>query len=355
MSAPTIDQYVKIDKYHAPQWLGDARHATVPRHGQAGRLDLQSRLHVLLLPEQADAARRPRRRPHGRRGARALRPRLHRERHRRRGRLLVAGRRADAARPRVLPQGRRAAEEVREARPADRERPADQRHAARRGLGPVPQGAPVPRRPEHRRPARDPRPLPDHQARRSRRSTRCSPRRRCCSGTASVQHADLREPLQRLAAARRLSLPAPRARLDLHAVHPDRRDQGLRDDRAAALGSGTSADGRRPQARPDHPDSVVTAWSVDPEEYGYFLCKVWDEWLARDVGKVLVNFCETLVVAAHGAAVADLHPQRDLRQGRRVEHDGSVYALRPLRLSRSTGWATSGSSRSATWCSRRRR
>jgi len=23
VSAPTIDQYVKIDKYHAPQWLGD--------------------------------------------------------------------------------------------------------------------------------------------------------------------------------------------------------------------------------------------------------------------------------------------------------------------------------------------
>ncbi len=41
-----------------------------------------------------------------------------------------------------------------------------------------------------------------------------------------------------------------------------------------------------PQARPDHPDSVVTPWSVDAEEYGYFLSKVWDEWLACDVGKV---------------------------------------------------------------------
>ena len=37
--------------------------------------------------------------------------------------------------------------QVREAGPADRERPADQRHAARRGLGAVSQGASLPRRP----------------------------------------------------------------------------------------------------------------------------------------------------------------------------------------------------------------
>ncbi|MCK7491606.1 MAG: hypothetical protein MZW92_07865 [Comamonadaceae bacterium] len=67
--------------------------------------------------------------------ARALRQGLHRQRDRRRGRLLVAGRRADAARARVLREGGRAAEEARQARAADRERPADQRHAARRGLG----------------------------------------------------------------------------------------------------------------------------------------------------------------------------------------------------------------------------
>ncbi len=55
-----------------------------------------------------------------------------------------------------------------------------------------------------------------------------------------------------------------------------------------------------PESRPDHPQSVVKPWSVDPEEYGYFLSKIWDEWLARDLGKVLVNFCETLVVQRMG-------------------------------------------------------
>ena len=184
VTAPTIDQYLKLDKYHAPQWLGARAVTAFPRDGQARRLGVQSRLHLLLLSEQADAARRSRRRPHGRRRARALRARLHPERHRRRGRLFVAGRRADAARPRLLPEGRRAAEEACEVRAADRERPADQRHAARRGLGAFPEGAPLPRRSVHRRPARYSRPLPDHEARRSRRSTPSTPRRRCCGGSA---------------------------------------------------------------------------------------------------------------------------------------------------------------------------
>jgi uncharacterized protein len=71
---------------------------------------------------------------------------------------------------------------------------------------------------------------------------------------------------------------------------------------------------------------VVTDWSVDPEEYGYFLCKVWDEWLARDVGKVLVNFCETLV-AQHMGMPAQLCIHSEFcGKGVAVEHDGGVYA-----------------------------
>jgi len=35
-----------------------------------------------------------------------------------------------------------------------------------------------------------------------------------------------------------------------------------------------------PQAHPDHPDSVVTPWSVDADEYGYFPFEGVDEWLA---------------------------------------------------------------------------
>ena len=81
-----------------------------------------------------------------------------------------------------------------------------------------------------------------------------------------------------------------------------------------------------PESRPDHPHSVVTPWSVDPDEYGYFLCKVWDEWLARDVGKVLVNFCETLVVQRMGMPAQVCVFSEFCGKGVALEHDGSAYA-----------------------------
>jgi uncharacterized protein len=81
-----------------------------------------------------------------------------------------------------------------------------------------------------------------------------------------------------------------------------------------------------PEARPDHPDSVVTPWSVDPEEYGSFLSRVWDEWLARDLGKVLVNFCETLVAQRMGLPSQLCIYSELCGKGVAVEHDGSVYA-----------------------------
>lgn len=81
-----------------------------------------------------------------------------------------------------------------------------------------------------------------------------------------------------------------------------------------------------PRSRPGHPASVVTDWSVDPEEYGYFLCKVWDEWLRRDVGKALVNFCETLVVQHMGKPSQACVFAETCGKAVAVEHDGSVYS-----------------------------
>jgi len=81
-----------------------------------------------------------------------------------------------------------------------------------------------------------------------------------------------------------------------------------------------------PQARPGHPDSVVTDWSVDPEEWGYFLCKTFDEWLARDIGKVMVNHFETLV-AQHLEMPSQMCVYSEFcGKGLAVENDGSVYA-----------------------------
>jgi len=81
-----------------------------------------------------------------------------------------------------------------------------------------------------------------------------------------------------------------------------------------------------PEARPGHPNSVVTDWSVDPDDWGYFLCKVFDEWRRRDIGKVFVNQIETLV-AQHMGMPSQLCVYSELC-GRcvAVEHEGGVYA-----------------------------
>ncbi len=81
-----------------------------------------------------------------------------------------------------------------------------------------------------------------------------------------------------------------------------------------------------PRCHPDHPDSVVTPWSVAAEEYGHFLCKIWDEWQARDVGKVLVNLCETLVAQHMGLPSQVCVHSEICGKGVALEHDGEVYS-----------------------------
>ena len=81
-----------------------------------------------------------------------------------------------------------------------------------------------------------------------------------------------------------------------------------------------------PQARPGHPDSIVVDWSVDPDDYGEFLCGVFDEWHANDVGKVLVNHFETLVAQHVGLPSQLCIYSSACGKGLAIEHDGSVYS-----------------------------
>ena len=81
-----------------------------------------------------------------------------------------------------------------------------------------------------------------------------------------------------------------------------------------------------PEARPDHPNSAVTDWSVDPEEYGYFLCRVFDEWRRKDLGKVLVSHFETLVAQHLGLSSQLCIYNEFCGKGVALEHDGSVYS-----------------------------
>ena len=81
-----------------------------------------------------------------------------------------------------------------------------------------------------------------------------------------------------------------------------------------------------PEARPGHPNSIVTDWSVDPDDYGYFLSRVFDRWASQDVGKVLVNHLETLVSQHAGLGSQLCIYSEFCGKGVAVEHDGSVYA-----------------------------
>ena len=89
-----------------------------------------------------------------------------------------------------------------------------------------------------------------------------------------------------------------------------------------------------PGAHPGHPDSVVTKWSVDPDDWGYFLCKVWDDWYRRDYGKVHVNLVRDRGRAVDGPGLAAMRIWRVLRQGRGSGARRQRLRLRSLRLSR---------------------
>lgn len=81
-----------------------------------------------------------------------------------------------------------------------------------------------------------------------------------------------------------------------------------------------------PAAHPGSPDSAVTDWSIDPDDWGYFLCKVWDDWYRRDYGKVHVNLFETAVAQWMGMDSQLCIYNEFCGKGVALEHDGSVYS-----------------------------
>jgi uncharacterized protein len=91
-------------------------------------------------------------------------------------------------------------------------------------------------------------------------------------------------------------------------------------DSAAAPVQGTA------RARPGRLLSVVTDWSVDPDDYGRFLIGVWDEWLATDFGRVHVNLFETAIVQAAGMPAQTCTQSEFCGKAIAVEHDGAVFS-----------------------------
>ncbi|MDD2944107.1 MAG: anaerobic sulfatase maturase [bacterium] len=80
------------------------------------------------------------------------------------------------------------------------------------------------------------------------------------------------------------------------------------------------------QAKPCAPNSVVTDWSVDPEDWGSFLCKIWDFWFSRDYGKKYVDLFETVVAQSLGLPAQKCVTAEFCGKGLAMEHNGEVFA-----------------------------
>ncbi|MFC3913887.1 anaerobic sulfatase maturase [Pseudaeromonas sharmana] len=80
------------------------------------------------------------------------------------------------------------------------------------------------------------------------------------------------------------------------------------------------------QAHPGHLQSIVTDWSVDPDDYGRFLIGVWEEWKDNDLGRVHVNLFETLIAQAAGFPAQTCTQSEFCGKALAVEHDGEVFS-----------------------------
>lgn len=81
-----------------------------------------------------------------------------------------------------------------------------------------------------------------------------------------------------------------------------------------------------PESKPGTPDSVVTDWSVDPEDWGRFLCKVWDDWFHRDYGKQYVDIFESVVAQSLGLPSHRCVTSQYCGKGLVIEHNGDVFS-----------------------------
>lgn len=80
------------------------------------------------------------------------------------------------------------------------------------------------------------------------------------------------------------------------------------------------------RAKPGHPMSVVTDWSVESEDWGHFLAAVFDEWQAHDQGRVKINLFESLLAQLDGRPSLMCTSSPFCGKNVALENDGRVYS-----------------------------
>ena len=79
-------------------------------------------------------------------------------------------------------------------------------------------------------------------------------------------------------------------------------------------------------ARPGNPDSVVTDWTVDPEDYGNFLIEIFNYWVRNDIGKVFVRIFDVMLGVWMGMPASACAYAEICGKALAVEYDGSLYS-----------------------------
>jgi len=82
---------------------------------------------------------------------------------------------------------------------------------------------------------------------------------------------------------------------------------------------------------PDHEDaaaldSQVTPWSVRPAEFGDFLCRIFDEWVQHDVGKVFVQQFDAALANWVGQPAGVCVFSENCGRALAIEHNGDIYS-----------------------------
>lgn len=81
-----------------------------------------------------------------------------------------------------------------------------------------------------------------------------------------------------------------------------------------------------PPPRPGDEDFAVAPWSVSPGDYGRFLCRIFDEWVRHDVGRVFVQLFDLQLGIWSGEPASLCVFAETCGSGLALEHNGDLYA-----------------------------
>ncbi len=70
----------------------------------------------------------------------------------------------------------------------------------------------------------------------------------------------------------------------------------------------------------------VTAWSVDPADWGGFLCAIFDEWVRHDVGRVFVQLFDVALESWYRGEASLCIFSETCGRALAVEHNGDLYS-----------------------------